>query len=53
MAKENMVQKRVNKTLMPRSYIQFGTLFVTIFRWFLFQSDRLKQVKTIETARWD
>ena len=28
-------------------------LFVTIFEWFLLQSDRLKQVRTIETARWD
>ena len=51
---------------MPRSYIQYsrslgpleiqllGTLFVAIFlSGFLLQSDRLKQVKTIETARWD
>ena len=47
---------------MPRSYIQYcrsleihlpGTLFVTIFEWFLLQSDRLKQVRKIETARWD
>ena len=47
---------------MPRSYIQYcrsleiqlpGTLFVTIFEWFLLQSDHLKQVRTIETARWD
>ena len=29
-----------------------STLFVTIFEWFLLQSDHLKQVKTIETARW-
>ena len=53
MAKENMVEKLVNKTLMPRSYIQYcrsleiqlpGTLFVTIFEWFPFKnkSDRLK-----------
>ena len=28
-------------------------LFVTIFEWFLSQSDHLKQVRTIETARWD
>ena len=28
-------------------------LFVTIFEWFLLQSDHLKQVRTIETARWD
>ena len=27
-----------------------GTLFVTIFEWFPF---RLKQLKTIETARWE
>ena len=47
---------------MPRSYIQYcrsleiqlpGTLFVTIFEWFLLQSGRLKQARTIETARWD
>ena len=59
MAKENMVQKRVNKTSMPGSYIQYcrsleiqlpGMLFV---RGFLLQSDRLKQVKTIETVCWD
>ena len=64
MAKENMVKKRVNKTLMPRSCIQYcrsleiqlpGTLFVTIFECFFFflQSDRSKHVRTIETARWD
>ena len=47
MAKENMVEKLVNKTLMPRSYIQHcrsleiqlpGTLFVTIFEWFPFKN---------------
>ena len=47
---------------MPRSYIQYyrsleiqlpGTQFVTIFEWFLLQTDHLKQVRTIETARWD
>ena len=65
-----MVWKRVNKTLTPRSNIQYlqvirnsitwhvichhiCTLFVTIFEWFLLQIDRLKQVRTIETARWD
>ena len=57
-----MVKKRVNKTLTPGSYIQYyrsleiqlpGTLLVTIFVWFPFPSGRLKQVKTIETARWD
>ena len=46
MTKENMVEKLVNKTLMPRSYIQCyrsleiklpGTLFVTIFEWFPFK----------------
>ena len=56
MAKENMVEKLVDKTLMPRSYIQYcrsleillpGTLFVTIFvifEWFPFKnkSDHLK-----------
>ena len=62
MAKENMLKKRVNRTLIPRSYCQYckslesqlpGTAFVTIFEWFPFTSDRLKQVKTIERARWD
>ena len=33
MAKENMAEKRVNKTSTPRSY--------------------KRQVRTIETARWD
>ena len=53
MAKENMAEKLVKKTLMPRSYIQYcrsleiqllGTLFVTIFEWFPFEnkSDRVK-----------
>ena len=63
MAKENMVQKRVNNTSTPRSYIQYyrsleihlpGTLFfLPYLSGFLLQSDRLKQVKTIETACWD
>ena len=58
-----MILKRFNKTLTaPRSYIQCCRpleiqlpcmLFVTIFEWFLSQSDRLKQVRTIEIARWD
>ena len=30
-----------------------GTLFVIISKWFHLQSDRLKQVRTIETARWN
>ena len=47
---------------MPRSCIQnyksleiqlTGTLFKTNLSGFLSQSDHLKQVKTIETARWD
>ena len=55
MAKENMAYKRVNKPSTPRSYIPYyrsleiqlpGMLFVI-------PSDRLKQVRTIETARWD
>ena len=50
MAKKNMVKKRVNKTLESQL---LGTLFVTIFEWFPLQSDRLKQVKTIETACLD
>ena len=34
--------------------IQPGTLFITILEGFLFQSsDCLKQVNTIEVARWD
>ena len=47
MAKENMVEKLVNKALMPRSYIQYcrslqiqlpDTLFVTIIEWFPFKN---------------
>ena len=45
MEKENMVWQWVNKTLTPRSRIQYyrsleiqfpGTLFATIFEWFSF-----------------
>ena len=35
------------------SYMRLFTVFVTIFSGFLLQSDRLNQVKTIETAHWD
>ena len=60
MTKENMVLKQTSKTLTPRLCSSLeaqlpGTLFVTIFKWFPFtmQGDRLKQVKTRETAHWD
>ena len=64
MAKESMIEKLVNKTLMPRSYIQYcrsleiqlpGTLIVTIFEWFPFKnkSDRLKVGQDKETGHWD
>ena len=64
MAKEKMVWKRVNKTLTPRSYIQYCRSFNCLARYlapylrtnlcgFLSQSDRLKQARTIETDRWD
>ena len=54
MAKE---KKWGNKTLTPRSYIQYFRPFIawhTICRYlsgFLFQIDRSNQVRTIETAR--
>ena len=59
MTKESMVLKQTSKTLTQRLCSSLeaqlpGTLFVIPYlRGFLLQGDRLKQVKTIETARWN
>ena len=51
MAKENMVEKRENKTLTPRSYIQYcrsleiQLIFQFIFEWFPFTKRPFKTGK--------
>ena len=55
MTKENMVFKQTSKTLTP-DCVKLNCLaryLLPYLSGFLLQGDRLKQVKTIETARWD
>ena len=58
MAKENMVWKRVKKTYNAKtlhSTLQVirNSIACHAISGFFSQSDHLKQVRTIETARWD
>ena len=55
MAKENMVNAKISHSvlLVIRNSIAWHAICLLYLSSFLIQSDRLKQVRTIETAHWD